>query len=425
MNKWALGIGLVAIVLFLSAILYPVYQSPIREPSFGAYEDNWNGLSVLQERLGYNNRTIVTTPLMLDEVKDPAECALVVVGVQKEYSSIECDAIVSFVDSGGKLILANDNDLANSLSTRFGVKFYTDRVLDEAFKALPEHNISIFQANATISAKNYSVQFNSPSGLQLEPGCTVLCQSGVNSSLDLNRNGLRDMSDKRGPIPLMAMSKVRSNGGRAVFISSSAIFINQEIYKAQNLPLAQALVKNLFGLDKASKPGTVVGGEKKAEPKLIFDESRHVAPRDRQVTYNAITLLSFMSKHPALIAIVVVNIACIGLLWWLANPRPKPFRHIDRLSQSDPRPTEGMSDVKRLRRLLLLKMLEAPPVVRDGTILGVEDLDGRLKQWDAKRVRSLVQDTELEDLLLKVRPKIKDIVKVREKILRWSYAASN
>jgi len=425
MNKWALGIGFVSILLLLLAILYPVYQSPIRETSFGAYEDNWNGLSLLQDRMGYNNRTIVTTPLMLNDLSDPEECVLLVVGVEKEYSSIECDAIEDFVGSGGKLIVANDNDLVNTMSSRFGVKFYNARVLDEAFKMLPEHNVSIFQANATIGARNYTLQLNNPAGLQLDPDCTPVCLSSANSTLDLNQNSLIDLSDKRGPIPLVALSKERGGGGRAAFISTSAIFTNQDVVKAQNLPFAIALVKNLFGLDKAQRPTGVVGGEKKVEPKVIFDESRHVMPRDRQVTYEAITLLAYMSKHPVLIAIVVVNIACIGLLWWLANPRPKPFRHIDRLADSDPRPLEGLADVKRLRQLLLLKMLDSPPVVRDGTILSAEDLGQRIKGWDRAKVHSIIQDNELTDLIVKERPKVKDVTRTREKILRWVYATSN
>jgi hypothetical protein len=416
-RKWALVLAAVALLLLLVAILYPVYTSPVQEEGYSAYGDNWNDLSTLRNNLDRDTRTIITTPTMLTDLENKKNTVLFIVGLQKEYSELEVEAVVDFVEDGGKLVLANNNELGNPIAERFGVKFFEENVLDPAFMSLGERNISIFQQNATLKNVNYTIRFNSPVGLEVEDG-EVICQSSSNSSLDLNDNGLRDLSDKRGPIPLIAISNKGGSDGMAVFISSPSVFVNQEISQADNLNFTRDLVDYLLEWNQEGSTDVVVSGEDLGEPLIIFEESRHVPSRDRQVIYNAITILTYLSKHPILVAVVLINLACIGLFWWLANPRPKPFKHIDRLGDTNPRDTEV--DGEYLRDVMLLKMVTSPPIEKDHTILSADDLKEHLKKLKRKKLMKIVGDKELADLVME-KKKVKVTKALRTKVIRWEY----
>lgn len=416
MKQWPLILAGVALVLLLASIIYPVYLSPIRDGTYDAFDDDWNDLSDLRNSINENTRTIITTPSMLNELEEPKHTVLFIIGMERDYSEIEVEDIHNFVEAGGKVILANNNRMSNPVSEPYGVKYYDHAVLDESFLDLPQRNRTLFERYVLFNEKNFTVRFNSPVGLEVEKG-EVLCQSGPNSSLDLNDNGLRDLSDKRGPIPMVVLSEANKNGGRIAFICTPAVFVNQEFDEVENRNFSLALVEYL--LDEEQKAtGTVVSGAEEIEPLIVFDQSRHVTPRDRQLVFNSITILAYLSKHPILVIIIIINIICIGLFWWLANPRPKPYRHQDRLSEKNPSDSSDLEDVEHLREILLLRLLEAKMVQKDATILSSNDLGERVMTWKRKKVVKLTGDEDLADLLIN-KKKLKSAKDLKTKISRW------
>jgi len=417
MKKYALLLSVIALLLVFVAVLYPIYTSPVQEEGFSAYGNNWNDLSTLRKELGRETRTIITTPTMLADVEDKQNAVLFIVGMEKEYSDLEAAAVTDFVDQGGKLILANNNELANPISNHFGVRFYSESVLDPVFMSLNVRNISIYENNATLQYTNYSIRFNTPVGLEVGEAGEIICRSSHNSSLDLNNNGLRDLSDKRGPIPLIAFSERNDLGGMAVFISSPSVFVNQEIGHNDNLNFSKDLVDFLLDWNQEGSADVTVGGDDSGEPLVIFEESRHVPPRDKQMIYNLITLLAYLTKHPILIAVVLINLLCIGLFWWLANPRPKPFRHIDRLSDTNPRDIQVTKEY--LREIMLMRMVDTPPIQKDHTILSSDDLKERLGEMSRKKIQKILKDKELTDLVMD--KKIRNVQTLKEKVIRWDY----
>ena len=430
-NKWTVIIGIFLIPIMIFSILYPVYRTPIKESVYSSYDTDWNDLSILRDSLDQKNKTIMTSPILLTEIKDPKDTILFIIGAEKGYSELELDIIEDYIKSGGKIILANNNNILNSVSQLYGVSFYHEKVLDPTYLELEEHNYTIFQQNATLDGNNYTIHFNSPTGLEVERG-VIICKSSPNSSLDINGNNLRDLVDKRGPIPLIAISDRNSNGGQIVFISSPSLFINQDINKADNLEFVKALLNFLMNIERTplntnsevTLPSKVVRVESKPEPIIIFDESRHIQPRDRQVVYNTITFFAYTSKYPIFVVIIFINIACISIFWWLSNPRPKPFRHVDRLSESNQRGTQNINDTAYIREILLLKLLISRPIENDPSIFWLPDLESKLKTWKRDRLEKLLGDTDLVDLVLKTKITKKDLKKIRDKVIRWNYDSS-
>ncbi len=74
--------------------------------------------------------------------------------------------------------------------------------------------------------------------LDLRPGVRIIARSSPNSWVDLNRNGVRDKADPRGPFGVMVAGE--EGKGRFVVIGDDALFQNRYL-KGGNLALARNL----------------------------------------------------------------------------------------------------------------------------------------------------------------------------------------
>ncbi len=82
--------------------------------------------------LGYDVANTISTPMLVNDWRDPHRSMLVIVGPEKPIDQTEARAIHNFVtESGGKVIVAAENSNANELASLFGVTFFDDPLHDE------------------------------------------------------------------------------------------------------------------------------------------------------------------------------------------------------------------------------------------------------------------------------------------------------
>ena len=82
--------------------------------------------------LGYDVANTVSTPMLVNDWRDPHRSMLVIVGPEKPIDQTEARAIFDFVTkSGGKVIVASENSNANELASMFGVTFFDDPLHDQ------------------------------------------------------------------------------------------------------------------------------------------------------------------------------------------------------------------------------------------------------------------------------------------------------
>lgn len=81
---------------------------------------------------GYFIANTMSTPMLVNDWKDPHRTALMIIGPEKPIAETEAEAIFDFVTKkGGKVIVAADGTNANRLAQKFGVTFFDAPLNDE------------------------------------------------------------------------------------------------------------------------------------------------------------------------------------------------------------------------------------------------------------------------------------------------------
>ena len=281
-------IGSIAITVVL-LLLAPMLMVIGKDTSYSAYEkdslaqlsemrcdlgDNLEGCTDDSNDLGYFTANTMSTPMLVNDWKDPHRTMLVIVSPEKPIDETAADAIYDFVtEKGGKVIVAADNTNANRLAAKFGISYFDKPLLDQnqhwleyneddtvkdpvwqnvwsvasvvddvnemaagaARKGCSEQKIS---NNDVSQACRIPVMFRSPTGIRFEPTAEDLPQSNSDKQRDVNilatasssafidiiGNG--DSSDQRNPAPgdlalmvridypgISVYDKVRGSGG--------------------------------------------------------------------------------------------------------------------------------------------------------------------------------------------------------------------
>ena len=256
-------VGSIAITVVL-LLLAPMLMVIGKDTSYSAYESD--SLAQLSEMrcdlgddldqctddsndLGYFTANTMSTPMLVNDWKDPHRTMLVVVSPEKPIDETAADAIYDFVtEKGGKVIVAADNTNANRLASKFGVSYFDKPLLDQNQHWLEyndddsvkdpvwqnvwsvasvENDVNEMEAGAArkgcseekISQNNFiqecriPVMFRSPTGIRFEPTAEDLPQSNpdtqrevnvlatASSSAFIDIIGNGDSSDARNPAP--------------------------------------------------------------------------------------------------------------------------------------------------------------------------------------------------------------------------------
>ncbi len=119
-----------------------------------AYGDEWNDLGTFRQSIkdsGINTTSLISSPLLLEEIREPESTMFVISGVERDtislprftgdsnlislgegegYSTSEILAITDYVDRGGTLLVMDDFGYATTLASRFGLEYSGHQLYD-------------------------------------------------------------------------------------------------------------------------------------------------------------------------------------------------------------------------------------------------------------------------------------------------------
>ncbi|MDP6869157.1 MAG: hypothetical protein QGI21_00075 [Candidatus Poseidoniaceae archaeon] len=82
--------------------------------------------------LGYDVANTMSTPMLVNDWREPHRTMMVIAAVEKPFDSAEASAIHDFVtEKGGKVIIASNSTNAQTVASEFGIKFFDAPVADD------------------------------------------------------------------------------------------------------------------------------------------------------------------------------------------------------------------------------------------------------------------------------------------------------
>ena len=135
-----------SVLFLLVATLLATYVNPA-QVQLSAYDDDWDDLSAFREDLrsmGIETRSLVSSPLLLNEIENPENTVFIIAGVEKDtislprftgdasiiqftesdgYTSSEVEAVANFVAKGGTIIVIDDFGYSGGVAKAFGIEY--------------------------------------------------------------------------------------------------------------------------------------------------------------------------------------------------------------------------------------------------------------------------------------------------------------
>lgn len=213
---------------------------------FDVRNSKWNGLSELQSR--YETVRVSNLKTLQDEVIEPSQSTLLLIGPTKPFTAEEAGEVKSFLRFGGRVVLADDfgsgNDLLEELGVngRFSNLFLKDYVFQGGDPKLPVvENVEVFPLTENVS----SISLNYATTLSgLDENSRILAQSSSFSYIVENADQRSENSEAEGPLPVLAeVEAIRGENGRLILLSDPSVFINAMLERENN----RALLKSLMG----------------------------------------------------------------------------------------------------------------------------------------------------------------------------------
>ncbi len=344
----------------------------------------WKGaskFSVELEKRHYDVVSLLTTPSLLYEEEDADDTLFISLGPERAYTLTELHAIDKFESRGGKILLADDTGIGNSLSTRFEVNFIKGQLYDQNFIFNPD----LVKFNVGTPFFNGFILMNRPASLTFTSG-RALIASTSSAWVDRNGNGINDnittnIGEAQGIRYLSVISDPdfrTEDTGTALFISDPSLFMNGMIEMEGNLEFAISLVEYLLP----------EGG------KVVFDDSVHSPSGSDGVVQGGLRGIAFLTSDVNL-KIVVGSIAVLSMLaigYLYESPR-KPH-HDTILSRTGVaeliEPELLQTDLDELKKAVLER-------VRLSNGMAIEDM-GKLS-WD--ELKLLLDNKELYKFIRK------------------------
>ncbi|MGQ0534787.1 MAG: DUF4350 domain-containing protein [Methanobacteriota archaeon] len=362
MRPWLVVALLVAALVGAGALLAAL-GLPDRQLS--AYGSDWNDVGAFRSSLSAKEVRVLTVEgsvLGLDPTLEPSRTLVAMIGVEREIRGVEADRLEAFVADGGRLIVANDFGDADPVALRFGARFDRVRLYDEDFAASPD----FVRADANLSGTRYDLLLNVPTSLTLfdvvDGGASrVLAASTDRSYVDLDENGAVDLTDVRGPFPLLVL-RTYPSGGAVLLAADPGLFIDGMRGEAENAAFLDAVVEELL------PEGGVA----------YFDESSHAAAAGGAILKTALAAAVVATSTPAAAAVLLaVALAIAGGLVAASRSPAEWAVHDFRADEVVPR-SSADDDAEAARALLLWR-------VAHGLSAGLDEAR-RVSREDATRI---------------------------------------
>ncbi len=137
LETWLMA-GLISSLLLSTVVITLVSSN--KETVFSPYdnspEHSDQQLTVMRSDLGdggfgYNVANTMSTPMLVNDWKEPHRTMLIIAAPEKPFDSAEATALYDFVvNKGGKVILAANSTNAQLVAEEFGVKYFDASVVD-------------------------------------------------------------------------------------------------------------------------------------------------------------------------------------------------------------------------------------------------------------------------------------------------------
>ena len=160
-------------------LVLPMFFVADKETAYSAYEESGDGQvsdmrDSFEDEEGYFVANTMSTPMLVNDWKDPHRTLLAVIAPEKPIDETEADEIYRFVtEKGGKVIVAADNTNANKLAGMFGVTYFDDPLRDEKQHWMyMEGSTPVFDWGNVWSATSVGQDVGEMSPGALMQGCT-------------------------------------------------------------------------------------------------------------------------------------------------------------------------------------------------------------------------------------------------------------
>jgi len=150
------------LVMLLSTVVSQVINIGDNEGQ-SAYGDDWNDMSAFRQDIkdmGIDTKSLVSSPLLLADIEDPANTTFIIAGVERDtlslpqfssdgfltfaaedgYTPAEVEAIKEFVFAGGDVLVMDDFGYSSSIAEAFGVRFKGVQLYDTVYVTELDYN---------------------------------------------------------------------------------------------------------------------------------------------------------------------------------------------------------------------------------------------------------------------------------------------
>jgi len=419
---------LIVFAIFLTSII--ILSGEKKTSQLSAYSDRWNDISKFRENLiesrfdngkkSIETRSILSSPTVLKNIKNPEDYVYVAIGIEKEYSEDEVTAIIDFVYSGGSIIIADDFGYGNSLSETvtnseesFNTGFFGKQLWDENFLKDPQF-IKINVHKDESGFFEGVILLNNATALMPHQKSEswygkTLVSSSNKGWIDVNGDGHHSPlvpGEEMGRKSIV--QEIRMGDGKALFVSDPSIFINDMWNRENNSAFALAMIEYLFVSQNIENRKY-----DNSTKYVIFDESLHIQEdilsNTRQSFFQG--LVGFTSDTQLAILIGILGLLFLGVLIIIVE-NPPELRHrfnIEFYNLNNLLTTDIVAkDSDRIRYIFLERLRIAHGMSSEEfKELAYDELENMIQDDDlvdfAMDWKKKYYGQELEDILLKIR----------------------
>ena len=150
------------LIMLLSTVISQVINIGNNDGQ-SAYGDDWDDMSAFRQDIkdmGIETKSLVSSPLLLADIEDPANTTFIIAGVERDtlslpqfssdgfltfasedgYSPAEVEAIKEFVFAGGDVLVMDDFGYSSSIAEAFGVRFKGVQLYDTVYVTELDYN---------------------------------------------------------------------------------------------------------------------------------------------------------------------------------------------------------------------------------------------------------------------------------------------
>ena len=150
------------LIMLLSTVISQVINIGNNDGQ-SAYGDDWDDMSAFRQDIkdmGIETKSLVSSPLLLADIEDPANTTFIIAGVERDtlslpqfssdgfltfasedgYTPAEVDAIKEFVFAGGDVLVMDDFGYSSSIAEAFGVRFKGVQLYDTVYVTELDYN---------------------------------------------------------------------------------------------------------------------------------------------------------------------------------------------------------------------------------------------------------------------------------------------